>query len=102
MISQHHMVVSTFKAGEEQTRKRAVENKVEIWKLKEDNITEYRAKVKEKRQTFYGKTGNEKWATTKDMILKAVEEVVVKHQVRETWRCDDEVQDVIKGKRDTF
>eukprot|EP00795_Rhopilema_esculentum_P012382 gene12382-3040_t len=49
-----------------------------------DSITKYRANVKEKRQTFCGKTGNEKWTTTKDVILKAVEGVCGKTRVVNT------------------
>ena len=42
VVSQHRMVVSVIQVGEEVTKKRVVQRKLKIWKLKGDNIKKYR------------------------------------------------------------
>ena len=59
---------------------------MKIWKLKVDNIKEYREKVIANHQTLNGKNGNEKWKTTQAVLLKAAEEVCGRTRVGNTKR----------------
>jgi len=108
-VSQHRMLCLRLMKKENVKQKRPKSiRKIRTWKLAHDNIKQaYRAKVQERYRKEH-QTADEKWENMKKAVLESARETCgetkpgKRKDKKETWWWNEEVQSMIKIKKQRF
>ena len=105
-VAQHRLLCAVLNIRKEKPTRVDIKKKIKIWKLKGEKVAEYRGKVREKFDANTS-TVEENWQALKTAVLGAATEVCGttkggKHQGRETWWWNEDVQEAIKRKKGAF
>ena len=101
-VSQHRLLCAVLRTKEAKHRRRTRENRIKVWTLKGEKVTEYREKVEEEYQIEADTNAEESWKLFKNVVMRPAEEVCGttkggKHLQRETWWWNEEVQKSMKS-----